>query len=179
MEILRYMPIDWSATMRRTGISVVIIICLTFPLLPHLYAKMSVISPEEMIGKSEHIVVGIIKKRNYTEKHREVIISVDNVLKGDIHLKEIFLQQDIDAMGKWVTFDFPKEGNKVFVLLRNIRGGYSLTYANSVCVINKNNRFQLFEGMGFGKWSPRDYEDTYHTYYKNAIDMHSDTNEKP
>lgn len=77
--------------MRRTGISIVIAICLTFlnPLLPQLNAKMSVISPEDMIGKSDYIVVGIIKNRDYTEQHREVTISIDTVLKGEIDQNQI------------------------------------------------------------------------------------------
>ncbi|MDQ0888568.1 hypothetical protein QFZ81_003656 [Paenibacillus sp. V4I9] len=162
--------------MRRTGISVVIVICLTFlnPLLPQLNAKMSVISPEDMIGKSDHIVVGIIKNWDYTENHREVTISIDTVLKGDINQNQIVLKRDIDAMHRWVTFDFPKEGDKVMVLLRNTTNGYSPTYANSVCII-KNNRVYLFEGMGFGSnnmhWLPNDYEKTYQAFYENALSL--------
>lgn len=170
MGILCYMPVDWSVTMGKIGISVMMLICLTFcnPLLPQLNAKMSVISPQEMINSSDHIVVGVIKKWDYIEKHREVTITIDAVLKGKINQKEIVLKQDIDVMHKWVTFDFPKERSKVMVLLRNSAEGYAPRYANSVCIIHKN-RINLYEGMGFGNWLPRDYEETYQVFYENTV----------
>lgn len=124
--------------MGKTGISIMMLICLTLcnPLIPQLNAKMSVISPQETIDSSDHIVVGVIKKRDYIEKHREVTITI--VLKGDLHQKEIVLKQDKDPMHRWVTFDFPEEGSKVMLLLRNSAEGYAPRYANSVCVIHKN-----------------------------------------
>jgi hypothetical protein len=174
MGILCYKSVDWSVTKVRIGISVMMLICLTIcnPLLPELNAKMSVISPREMIDSSDHIVVGVIKKRDYIDKHREVTITINVVLKGDIHQKEIILKQDIDAMHRWITFDFPEEGSKVMVLLRNATEGYAPRYANSVCVIHKNT-INLYEGMGFGNWLIRDYEKTYQAFYENEITTHN------
>ncbi|MBP1967170.1 hypothetical protein [Paenibacillus aceris] len=156
--------------MGKTGISFMMLICLTLcnPLIPQLNAKMPVISPQEMIDSSDHIVVGVIKKRDYIEKHREVTITIDAVLKGNLHQNEIDLKQDKDQMHLWVTFDFPEEGSKVMLLLRNSGEGYAPRYANSVCVINKN-KINLYEGMGFGNWMPRDYEETYQVFYENAV----------
>ncbi|WP_164826820.1 hypothetical protein, partial [Paenibacillus alginolyticus] len=162
--------------MKRTGICVFAIICLTLlnPLLPQLNAKMSVISPQEMILKSDHIIVGIIKKQDFKEEHREVAISVDVVLKGKINQKEIVLKRDIDAMHIWNTFDFPEEGSKVMVLLRNTSDGYTPTYVNSVCIIN-NSKVHLYKGMGFGindvHWLPKDYEQAYQVFYENSVSM--------
>lgn len=67
-------------------------------IVTQLYAKMSIISPIEMILKSDHIIIGIIKKRDFKEEHREVAISVDAVLKGMINRKEVVLQRDIKTI---------------------------------------------------------------------------------
>jgi hypothetical protein len=159
-------------------------ICLTLlnPLLPKLNAKMSVISPKEMIRISDYIVVGIIKKRKFEGNHRQVVISVETVLKGKNTEKEIVLSRNnspgnMDPFG--YSFDFPEKGTKVMVLLRNYADiGLSLTYANSICVINKNKVY-LYKGMGFGarymdnevNWAPKDYQETYQDFYQNAVSM--------
>jgi hypothetical protein len=84
MGILCHMPIDWRGIMRKTGIGFILIICLTLlnPLLPTLNAKMTIYSPQDMIKNSDHILIGIIKKRKYEENYREVTISVETVRVG-------------------------------------------------------------------------------------------------
>lgn len=96
--------------------------------------------------------------------------------------KEIVLSRDIcpgimKSFG--YSFDFPEEGTKVMVLLKNYPNtGLSPTYANSICVINKN-KVSLYKSMGFGarymdnevNWSPKDYEETYQAYYEKAVSM--------
>lgn len=141
---------------------------------------MSVFSPQDMIRVSDYIVVGEIKKdvttkkRNdeYTAIHKEVTISIESVLKGEMAQKEIVLKRDFrtDIMRTdGFDFDFPKKGTKVMLLLRNYEiSGISLAYANSICVINKG-KVQLYDGMGFGsndvKFDPSDYEKAYQTFY--------------
>ncbi|MCY9668447.1 hypothetical protein M5X11_26570 [Paenibacillus alginolyticus] len=168
--------------MRKTGLCLTVLVCLTLlnPFLPLLRAKMSVFSPQDMIGISDYIVVGEIKKgvttkkRNaeYTATHKEVTISIESVLKGDMAQKEVVLKRDFRTdimLTDGVDFNFPKKGTKVMLLLRNYeRSGISLTYANSICVIKKG-KVQLYDGMGFGSndvnFEPNDYEKAYQTFY--------------
>ncbi|CAN7493494.1 hypothetical protein LJR153_003430 [Paenibacillus sp. LjRoot153] len=168
--------------MRKTGFCVTVLVCLTLlnPFPPQLRAKMSVFSPQDMIRISDYIEVGEIKKdvtskkRNaeYTATRKEVTISIESVLKGDLAQKEIVLKRDIrtDIMRtNGVDFNFPKKGKKVMLLLRNYESsGISLTYANSICVIKKG-KVQLYDGMGFGSndvnFDPNDYEKAYQTFY--------------
>jgi hypothetical protein len=150
-------------------------------------AKMSIFSPQDMINNSDYIVVGKIKKNITTEKHhtqfselhREVTISVEMVLKGEITQKEIILKRDRrkDLLNPGeVSYDFPKRGTKVMLLLRNNANGLSLTYVNSICEINKN-RISLYKGMEFRSrfkdsetyWSIKDYEETYQAIYDKAL----------
>jgi hypothetical protein len=137
---------------------------------------MSVFSPQDMIGMSDYIVVGeikkdlTIKKRNteYKTTHKEVTISIECVLKGDMAQKEIVLKRDFRTdiiLIDGVDFNFPKKGTKVMLFLRNYeRSGISLTYANSICVIKKG-KVQLYVGMGFGSNEPNDYEKAYQIFY--------------
>ncbi|MCZ8517656.1 hypothetical protein O9H85_36120 [Paenibacillus filicis] len=169
------MPIDWSGIMRKTGIGFILVICLTLlnPLLPTLNAKMTIYSPQDMIKNSDHILIGIIKKRKYEENYREVTISVETVLKGVLTQKEIVLsrvyRKDIINLSG-VRFEFPKKGSKVMLLLKNYPNiGLSLTYANSICLMN-NNKVSLYEGTEFvGNWKTTDYEKTYQTFYDKAV----------
>ncbi|CAN7612541.1 hypothetical protein [Paenibacillus sp. LjRoot56] len=168
--------------MRKTGLCLTVLVCLTLlnPFPPQLRAKMSVFSPQDMIGISDYIVVGEIKKdiptkklnAEYTNIRKEVRISVESVLKGSMAQKEIVLKRDFrtDIMRTdGVDFNFPKKGTKVMLLLRDYeRSGISLTYANSICVINKG-KVQLYDGMGFGSkdvtFEPNDYEKACQTFY--------------
>ncbi|OAS21395.1 hypothetical protein [Paenibacillus oryzisoli] len=168
--------------MRKTGLFLMGLVCLTLlnPFLPQLRAKMSVFSPQDMIRISDYIVVGEIKKDVTTKKrdaentatHKEVTISIESVLKGDMAQKEIVLQNDIrtDIMRTdGVDFNFPKKGTKVMLLLRNYESsGISLAYANSICVIKKG-KVQVYDGMRFGNndviFEPNDYEKAYQTFY--------------
>jgi hypothetical protein len=169
--------------MRKTGLCLTVLVCLTLlnPFLPQLRAKMSVFSPQDMIGMSDYIVVGQIKKdvttikRNAeytTTTHKEVTISIESILKGDMAEKEIVLTRDFRTdimLIDGVDFNFPKKGTKVMLLLRNYeRSGISLTYANSICVFKKS-KVQLYGGMGFGSngvnFEPNDYEKAYQTFY--------------
>jgi hypothetical protein len=146
-------------------------------------AKMSVISPSDMIDISDYIIVGKIKKNittkkqysDYTAIHREVTFSIEVVLKGEIVQKEIVISRDTrtDIMNlTGISFEFPKKGTTVMLLLRNYTNGISITYANSICVIKKG-KIHLYEGMGFGSndvnWSPQDYEETYQAFYDKAL----------
>ena len=88
--------------MRKTGLCLAVLVCLTLlnQFLPQLRAKMSVFSPQDMIGMSDYIVVGEIKKdvttkkRNaeYTVTYKEVTISIEDHGMGIPHaeLKQIF-----------------------------------------------------------------------------------------
>lgn len=172
--------------MRKTGLCLMVLVCLTLinPYLPPLRAKMSVISPQDMIKISDYIIVGEIekdittKKRNaqYTATNKEVTISIESVLKGEMAQKEIVLKRDFRT-DIWITdgvnFNFPKKGTRVMLLLRIYeKSGLSLTYANSICVIKKG-KVQLYDGMGFGsnnvKFETIDYEKAYQTFYDQAI----------
>jgi hypothetical protein len=92
--------------MRKTGLCLTVLVCLTLlnPFLPLLRAKMSVFSPQDMIGISDYIVVGEIKKdgttkkRNaeYTATQKDVTISIESVLKGYMAQK---FNHDITAAG--------------------------------------------------------------------------------
>jgi hypothetical protein len=155
-----------------------IIFCLILlnPLLPKSNAKMSIFSPQQMIDMSDFIVVGEIKKRNYEDKHIQVIISVESVLKGKITEKEIVLNRDLN-MNYNYSFDFPEKGTKVMVLLKKYPNvGLSLTYANSICELNEN-KVTLYNGMDFRSknkehevyWYSRDYEAAYQAFYDNAV----------
>lgn len=176
--------------MRKIGLLLMLMFCLALlnPFLPQLRAKMSVISPERMLNTSDYIVVGEIKKNvttkkqttEYTAIHKEVMISIESVLKGDMAQKEIVLNRDsrTDLINPGaVNYDFPEKGTKVMLLLKNYEGsGISLTYENSICVIKKG-KIQLYNGMGFGGGSktsmvnfyPNDYEKAYQAFYDKAV----------
>jgi hypothetical protein len=148
-------------------------------------AKMAIYSPQEIIDNSDYILVGKIKKNVTSEKHyaqfseihKELTISVDAVLKGEIVQKELVIKRvkrkDLLNPGE-VSFDFPKRGTKVMLLLKNNTNGLSLTYINSVCEIN-NNKVSLYRGIEFGSgevhWSTKDYEEAYQTIYDKAVSM--------
>jgi hypothetical protein len=178
--------------MKKIGLCLMLIFCLTLlnPFLPLLSARMSVFSPQDMLNMSDYIVVGEIKKdvttkkktANYTAIHKEVTILIKSVLKGDMAQKEVVLIRDFrtDIMNPGaVNYNFPKEGTKVMVLLKNYeRSGISLTYENSICVIKKG-KVQLYNGMGFGsgsktnrvQYNPNDYENAYQAFYDKAVGL--------
>jgi hypothetical protein len=170
---------------KKTGLCLMLMYCLTLlnPFHPQLRAKMFVISPQEMIDKSAYIVVGRIKNEvtlknqnaEYTTIHKEVAISIESALKGNISQSEIVLKRDyrtdiMDTSG--VPFEFPKEGTKVMLLLQQDRSGLRLTYANSICEI-KEGKLQLYEGMSFRSdeiyFTSNDYEKAYQTFYDKAV----------
>jgi hypothetical protein len=78
--------------MRKIGLCLTVLVGLTLlnPFLSQFRAKMSVFSPQDMIGISDYIVVGEIKKdvttnkRNaeYTATHKQVTISIESVEKA-------------------------------------------------------------------------------------------------
>lgn len=117
--------------MRKIVSGLMLMFCLSLlnPFLPQVRAKMSVISPERILGMSDYIVVGTIKKdittkrqnTDYTAIHQEVTISIESFLKGDMAQKEIVLKRDSRTdiiIPSCVSFDFPKEGTKVMLLLK-------------------------------------------------------------
>ncbi|MDQ0897425.1 hypothetical protein [Paenibacillus sp. V4I7] len=134
-------------------------------------AKMSIIPPQDMLNSSDYIVVGNVIKQNTADKyravHKEITLSVEAVLKGEITQKEIVLKRDIRFHPGEVPYDFPKRGTKVMLLLRNNTNGLSLTYHNSICVI-QDHRLSLYKGIGFGDWSVNEYEETYQAFYDSA-----------
>ncbi|MCY9695132.1 hypothetical protein [Paenibacillus alginolyticus] len=74
--------------------------------------------------------LGNHKGSQFSELHREVTLSVEAVLKGEITQKEIILKRDrrkdLLHPGE-VSYDFPKGGTKVMLFLRNYTNGLSLT----------------------------------------------------
>ncbi|MGM0883671.1 MAG: hypothetical protein ACQEXQ_21890 [Bacillota bacterium] len=134
-------------------------------------AKMSIIPPQDMLNRSDYIIFGQVRKQitanNNRVVHKEITLSVEAVLKGGITQREIVLKRDVRFHPGTVSYDFPKQGTKVMLLLSNTVNGLSLTYHNSICII-RDNRLSLFEGMGFGDWSVKEYEDTYQAFYDSA-----------
>lgn len=172
--------------LRKMGLCLLLLfnLALLNPSLPQLKAKMSVFSPEHMIEISDYIVVGKIEKFTSTKTkikdtpviHSEATISMKSVLKGDLALKEIVLKRDTrtDIMiPSGVSFAFPKKGTQVMLLLKDYEStGISLTYANSICIIQKG-KIQLYDGMGFGsndvRYLPEDYEKAYQAFYDRTV----------
>lgn len=141
-------------------------------------AKMSIIPPQDMLNRSDYIVVGQVRKQitkqitadNHRAVHKEITLSVEAVLKGEITQREIVLKRDVRFHPGEVPYDFPKRGTKVMLLLRNNTNGLSLTYHNSICVI-QDHKLSLYEGIGFGDWSVNEYEETYQASYDKAVGL--------
>lgn len=133
-------------------------------------ARLVILSSEEMIEQSNLIVIGTVMKKEYSEKHREVHISIEAVLKGKMNQKEIVFMRDKDLMYGWLEFDFPDAGTKIMVLTQQDEQLSLTGDANAVSVLDGDN-IRLYHGSTMGRWTPEKYEETYKAFL--------DENQKP
>lgn len=142
-------------------------------------AKLLIIPPQDMISKSDLIVIGTVTKKDYSEENREVAFSIDTILKGDIKQREVVLKRGKPQMYGWLGFDFPDEGTKILVLLRMYEQiGLSLTGdTNSVAIVNKDNAVQLCHGATMGDWTPKHYEEAYQAFFDASQDSSQQSKE--
>jgi hypothetical protein len=131
-----------------------------------------VAGPERALQNADIIVTGTVSERNYGEKQRQVVIKVNEVLKGDLPTEVITLQRTWGDIYGWTGFDFPEAGSNVFLLLRgNGQDGYCLAWdLNSVALLEKGQVASLYHGSNIGindgHWSSDDYASVYNTYYQ-------------
>lgn len=151
--------------MKKIGFLLLLLV-ITFNPFQIAEAKLSIIPPQDMISKSDLIVIGTVTKKDYSEETREVAFSIDTILKGGTKQKEIVLKRDKSHMYGWLGFDFPDKGTKILVLLRMYTDiGLSLTGdTNSVAIVNKDDTVQLYHGAIMGNWTPKNYEETYQAF---------------
>lgn len=128
-------------------------------------ARIVVMSPQDMINYSKHIVIGTITEKNYSEDKREVTLTVDSVLKGTLKQKNIVFKMNKGHMyGGWIGFDFPDKGTKVMVILDEEFLGLSLLGdGNSVAVIEDNKVKEIYNGVTAG-WKPEQYLPIYQEF---------------
>ncbi len=142
------------------------IILLIFMMTDIANARLSVIPPHEMISNSGYIIVGTVIEKNYSENHREVRISIESSLKGNINEEELVLELDKPPMYGWLNFDFPEEGTRVFVLMQRAKGYFLTGDANSVSVIKNNSNVELYNGKSMNNFTIKQYEDAYTSFFK-------------
>lgn len=156
----------------------VLILCLVLTsamvlLLPGTAsARLMVAGPEQALQHTDIIITGTVSERSYGEKQRQVVIKVNEVLKGDLPAQVITLQKTLGPMYGWTGFDFPEAGADVFLLLRSGgQNGYFLAWElNSVALLEKGQVVSLYHGSNIGindgHWSSDDYASAYNTYYQ-------------
>lgn len=75
-----------------------------------------VAGPELALQHAEIIITGTVNERDYSDNQRQVVIKVNEVLKGDLPAQVITLQKTLGPMYGWTGFDFPEAGADVFLL---------------------------------------------------------------
>jgi hypothetical protein len=149
--------------MKKCGLLTLVFLFLLLPFSNTTEAKLIIISPQDMIEQSSLILIGHVTKKEYSEEERQVVISVETVVKGKIKQKEIYLNRDKPPMYGWLGFDFPETGTRIMVLLQQ-NDQLTLTGdANAVAVLDDNN-VRLYKGSTMGQFTPDKYEDTYKAY---------------
>lgn len=147
--------------MKKCGLLTLICAFLSITFIKTIEAKLTIIPPQEMVQQSTLILIGNITKKEFSDEHRLVSISIETVVKGQTNQTEIVLQKDRPPMYGWLGFDFPEIGTRVMVLLQQQNDQLKLTGdANAVAVLEDNN-VRLYKGMTMGQWSPEQFERTY------------------
>lgn len=67
--------------MKKCGLFTLLLLFLLLPFCKTSEAKLNIISPQQMIALSSHIVIGTVTKKEYTEELRQVEISVGDDFK--------------------------------------------------------------------------------------------------
>ncbi|CAM4429877.1 hypothetical protein L1N85_26890 [Paenibacillus alkaliterrae] len=149
--------------MKKCGLLALVLLFLLLPFSNTTEAKLSIIPPQDMIEQSSLIVIGHVTKKEYSEEERQVVISVETVIKGKIKQKYIYLKRGKPPMYGWLGFDFPEQGTRIMVLLQQ-NDQLTLTGdANAVAVLDDNN-VRLYKGFTMGQFTPEKYESTYKAY---------------
>jgi hypothetical protein len=158
--------------MKKSGLLTLVLLFFLIP-LSKIEAKLTIISPQEMVEQSSLIIIGTVTKKEYTEEKRLVSISVETVVKGKSQQKEIQLKRDKPLMYGWLGFDFPETGSRVMLLLQQ-NDQLTLTGdVNAVSVLDDSN-FRLYKGTTMGKWAPEQYEKSYKAYLDKQSSQMSD-----
>lgn len=115
-------------------------------------ARLLVSSPEGTLQAADVIITGTVTAREYGEAERRVTIKVDEVLQGDLQVDELNLAMQKNRVYGWVSFDFPRPGTEIFLLLRGQAGqGYWLARdLNCVAVVGGRPRHQPLPGQQRG-----------------------------
>jgi hypothetical protein len=154
--------------MKKYRLSVLVLLFLLLTFSNTTEAKLVIISPQDMIDQSGLIVIGYVTQKKYSEEERQVVISVETIVKGETEQKEISFKRNKPPMYGWLGFDFPEKGTRIMVLLQQ-NDQLTLTGdANAVAVLDDNN-VSLYKGITMGQFTPENYEDTYKSY----LDAHS------
>jgi len=162
--------------MKKSGLLMLVLFFLLLPLSKITEAKLSIIPPKEMIEQSSLIVIGTVTKKEFSEEQREVSISVEKVLKGNIQEKVIDLKREKPLMYGWLNFDFPETGTKILIFLQQSNQLTPTGDANAIAVLDGNN-LTLYKGSTMGQWTPKQYEEAYQAYLDlQSTQNKSDTN---
>jgi hypothetical protein len=154
--------------MKKSGLFMLILLFFLITFSKTISAKLTIIPPEDMVEQSTLIVVGTITKKEYSQKHREVGISVQTVVKGTTEQKEINLKLDEPPMYGWLGFDFPDTGTKILVLLRQ-NDQFTLTGETNAVAILEDHNVKLYRGTTMGQWTTEQYEKTYKAFLEKSI----------
>ncbi len=164
--------------MKKNLVFLLIILGSIFISPPMLVAKLLVANPSQMIQHADLIIVGSVQAKHYTEDDREVIIKIESVLKGSTPLEEIALKQHKGPMYGWLGFDFPDQGKRVMVLLREGEKGKGyqlLNDLNNVATVEDNGDIKLYKGSTINETKPQDYEKAFKSifdeYSRNISDV--------
>lgn len=128
-------------------------------------ARLTILSPLQMVENSDLIIAGTVKNLVTTESERNVTIEIDSVLKGEYDEKEISIESRPLRYG-WT--EFPSKGKRVMVLLtKEENNSYSLTAdVNNVAVINENGEIEVSNRGGTDKWPVDSYDRFYTLFFK-------------
>lgn len=149
--------------MKNYGLLTLLLLLLTLPLGKTSEAKLLIIPPQEMINQSSLIVIGTVTKREYSEETRQVVISIDRVVKGTIQQKEIVFKRNKPNMYGWLGFDFPEKGTTIMVLLQQ-NNELTLTGDTNAVAVLDQHQVKLHNGFTMGQYTPEKYEDAYNSY---------------
>lgn len=183
MKMLKYI----SYRIFRGGLIVIkkgIILLLTLLMLAlgvtQVVAQPMVFGPQEIIDKSELIIVGTVTKNLTSSNERTVTFKVDGVLKGNYNKKELTLKKEKPADGKWLDFSFPKAGQQVFLPLIITSATDYEFYSDLFNVgLIKNGKVQLFNPNNISDENKKDYELVYNDFVQSNFKAAGIKTEEP
>lgn len=168
--MLKYKSINIS----RGGLMIIkkgIILFITLLMLAftgQVIAQPMAFGPQEIIDKSELIVVGTITKNLTGSNERSVTLEVDGVLKGSYNKNKLTLTMTKPADGKWLDFNFPAEGKQVFLpLIMNSSTDYGFLSDLFNVGLIKSGKVKLFNPNNISSEALADYELVYTDYVKS------------